>query len=90
MKLWRVQQHHHDQYTTFLAFNCMNISLYSRLHGIHSSSEETGDSMWTPPTQQLDTCLAYLRDRVGVPRDMGPVAAMQLRAHLNWAISLMK
>jgi glutathione S-transferase len=53
-------------------------------------NEETGDSMWTPPTQQLDTCLAYLRDRVGVPRDMGPAAAMQLRAHLNWAITLMK
>ena len=51
---------------------------------------ETGDATWTPPTQQLDTCLTYLRDRVGVPRDMGPAAAMQLRAHLNWVIALMK
>jgi glutathione S-transferase len=51
---------------------------------------ETGDSTWTPPTRQLDTCLAYLRDRIGVPRDMGPAAAMQLRAHLNWAITSMK
>ncbi len=37
--------------------------------------------------QEIRSCLAYLRDRVGVPRDMGQAAAFELRAHLNWAIS---
>lgn len=31
--------------------------------------------------------LAYLRDRVGVPRDMGQAAAMHFRAHINWMIA---
>ena len=38
------------------------------------------------PFAPLASCLAYLRDRVGVPRDMGQAAAMHFRAHLNWMI----
>jgi glutathione S-transferase len=61
----------------------------NRNNGVYWWNEETGDSTWTPPTMQLDTCLAYLRDRIGVPRDMSEGAAMQLRAHLNWAIDIL-
>ena len=56
---------------------------------IYYWNDVTGETMWTPPTRQLDACLAYLRDRVGVPRDMSQPAAMMLRAHLNWAIGLL-
>lgn len=34
--------------------------------------------------------LVYLRDRVGVPRDMPLAAARQFRAHLNWAIDILR
>ena len=36
--------------------------------------------------QAVVDSLAYVRDRVGVPRDMKLPAARLLRAHLNWAI----
>jgi glutathione S-transferase len=42
-----------------------------------SNNEFTGDVI---------ASIAYLRDRVGVPRDMRLPAARQFRAHLNWAI----
>lgn len=53
-------------------------------------NEYNGEMTYTPPTRELDACLAYLRDRVGVPRDMGQGAAVALRAQLNWAIALMR
>ena len=35
---------------------------------------------------EVKSSLAYLRDRVGVPRDLPLAAGRQFRAHLNWAI----
>ena len=42
------------------------------------------------PRTEVVACLTYLRDRVGVPRDMTVHGARQLRAHINWLISHMK
>jgi glutathione S-transferase len=38
-------------------------------------------------TQDVKSSLIYLRDRVGVPRDLPLASARYLRAHLSWAIS---
>ena len=39
------------------------------------------------PVQELTNSLVYLRDRIGVPRDMSIHGARQFRSYINWMIN---
>jgi glutathione S-transferase len=47
----------------------------------------TKDMITLMPKNEVKKCLLYLRERIGVPRDMTVHGARQFRGHINWFIS---
>ncbi|KAK9905873.1 hypothetical protein WJX75_007986 [Coccomyxa subellipsoidea] len=58
---------------------------HALLEGVDASSLHVSDGEKLPGDAVVASA-EYLRDRVGVPRDLPYPAARQLRAHLNWLI----
>jgi glutathione S-transferase len=75
---------------------CLRITSQALLHGIDAVTEDLEQVVATLSkdggSEHVDNVIAslsYLRDRIGVPRDMRLPAARQLRAHLNFVIEKM-
>ena len=58
---------------------------HALLEGVEASGLEVGDGKYRG--DPVVASAEYMRDRVGVPRDLPYPAARQLRAHLNWLIN---
>lgn len=55
-----------------------------------SLEELIHDGVPADMSKDVVNSLAYLRDRIGVPRDLPLASGRTLRAHLNWAIDSLK
>jgi glutathione S-transferase len=74
----------------------LQIICAAMLQGADGTAQHEGAMMQVAQTMEnqggqpyidgIVASLSYVRDRVGVPRDMKLPAARLLRAHLNWAI----
>jgi len=75
---------------------CLRIVSLAMLNGVDAVNEDLDKIVETllkeggsQHVENVAASLAYLRDRIGVPRDMRFPAAMQLRAHINYVIGKM-
>jgi len=75
---------------------CLSIVCLALLNGVDSVADDLEKIVMTLSKQggpqhveNVIASLAYLRDRIGVPRDMRLPAATQLRAHINYVIGKM-
>jgi len=57
---------------------------------LNSIEEQVHGAVPSEMTKDVVNSLAYLRDRIGVPRDLPLASGRTFRAHLNWAIEILK
>lgn len=67
---------------------------HALLVGPEAKQQSASDGMAVGEAQSMNgdavvPSAMYIRDRVGVPRDLPLPAARQLRAHLNWLIDML-
>ena len=66
--------------------SALRLVMLSMLKGTEEVEKRIVDKQNTLPVEAVTESLKYLRDRIGVPRDMTVHAAQQFRANINWLL----
>lgn len=66
---------------------CLALSATEEEQPGYSYSTMLRDAVPSKQRSGVASSMAYLRDRIGVPRDLPLAAARYLRAYLNWGIT---
>lgn len=75
-----------DEYIKIID-SALRLVLFSMLEGTSEAEAKIrSQKQFSEFDEALECNLSYLRDRIGVPRDMTIHAAQQFRAHINWLL----
>ena len=67
--------------------SALRLVMLSMLEGTMAVEQRLVEKQDALPIQAISESLKYLRDRIGVPRDMTVHAAQQFRANINWLLT---